>query len=240
VPELRIGLIGFGAIGRQVALGLAAPPVAILVQRARTGCVAALAELLAARPEVVIEAASPAALAEYAVPIVASGATLIAASGSALQDAELRTRIVQACTASGARMFVPSGALAGLDALGAAAVAGLDRVQLRITDPQPEQPVFSGAAWAGVQRYPGRLNVAATTALVAGRQVDLTVARGAEHELHLEASGAFGEFSATLRPAPHRQHIVALSLLATLQHFAGPGHLAARPRTDSTPDSPAR
>jgi aspartate dehydrogenase len=239
---MRIGLVGYGVIGRQVVLGLAEAPVAILVQQARTNTprfVYALADLLATRPTVVIEAASPDALAEYALPIVESGATLIAASGSALRDAAFRARIMQACTASGARVFVPTGALVGLDALGAAAVGGLDRVDLRITDPDPRQPAFHGDASDGVRRTPGRLNVAAATALVAQRPVQLTVEHGAEHELRLEASGAFGEFSASLKARPSADrlsHIVALSLLATLQHFAGPGHLAARPQTGSTPD----
>jgi aspartate dehydrogenase len=220
---------------------LVAPPVAVLVRQGRVedgNFVYTLEELLAARPDVVIEAATPDALARYAVPIVESVATLIAASASALCDAEFRARLIQACRNSGGRVFVPAGAVAGLDALGSAAVGGLERVQLRITDPHPEQPAFNGDALEGVRRYPTRLNVAAAAALVAGHAVDLTVERGKEHELRLDASGTFGEFSATLRPRPRADrlsHIVALSLLATLQRCVGPGHLAAHPRTDSTP-----
>jgi aspartate dehydrogenase len=240
--EMRVGLIGFGAIGRQVSLGLAGAPGAVLVRQARVGdanFVYTLQAFLAARPEVVIEAASPDALARLAVPILESSATLIAASGSALRDPEFRARLVEACANSGGRVFVPAGALAGLDALGSAAAGGLERVRLRITDPHPDQPAFTGDAWEGVHRFPTRLNVAAAAALVAGQAVELTVERGTEHELRLDVSGTFGEFSATLRPRPRADslsHIVALSLLATLQRCAGPGHLAVHPRTDSSPD----
>jgi aspartate dehydrogenase len=237
---MRVGLIGYGAIGRRVALSLTVPPVAVLVRHPRNGeeanFVYTLDALLAARPEVVIEAASPHALEQDALAIVESGATLIAASGAGLANTGFRERLIAMCRRTGGRVFVPAGALAGLDALGAAGVGGLDRVRLRITDPHPEQPAFEGDAWTGVRRYPARLNVAAAAALVAQRDVELTVQRGAKHELQLEASGDFGEFSATLRLTPERDHLVALSLLQRLQQLAGPGHLAARRRTDSAPD----
>lgn len=104
----------------------------------RTVCAPVFTELaafLATSPEVVLEAAGPAALADYAEPIVASGASLIAASGSALGDLALRARLEAACMRYGARIYLPAGAVGGLDALAAAAVGGLEDVRLRIVEP---------------------------------------------------------------------------------------------------------
>lgn len=238
--ELRVGLIGFGAIGRRVADGLAAPPVAVLVHSRRTAADASfvytIEDLLAARPDVIVEAATPDALATYILPIVESGATLIATSGAGLHDPTLRKQVELACQRSGARLVLPAGALAGLDALSASAIGGLERVLVRVTDPSPTQPPYQGEAWEGVRRAPGRLNVVAAAALAAGpdAHVELEVRNGTPHELHIEASGAFGEFSATLRP--RTIHVVAFSVLQTLQQLAGPAHRVVRPRTDSAPD----
>src|SRR5262245_15514242 len=88
--RMRVGCIGYGTIGQRVVLGLAAPPVAVLVRRPRgerdSNFVYSVDELVSADPEVVIEAASPDALAQYALPIVSSGRTLIAASGAGLRN----------------------------------------------------------------------------------------------------------------------------------------------------------
>ena len=236
---MRVGCIGYGTIGQRVVLGLAAPPVAVLVRRPRgerdINFVYSVDELVSADPEVVIEAASPDALAQYALPIVSSGRTLIAASGAGLRNDALRSRLIEEGRRTGGSVVLAAGALAGLDALAAAAVGGLERVRLQITDPNPEQPPFDGSGWDGVRRYPARLNVAAAAALAAGRDIELTVRNGPRHELRLEASGDFGELSATLRLAPEQDHIVALSLLETLQRLAGPGHLVIHRQTGSAP-----
>jgi len=130
---MRVGLLGFGVIGQQVAEGLAATGVevvAVLTRRASGHPVGVpdIGAFLAARPEVVVEAASASAVSAYGESIVASGADLIVASAAALLDAALREGLEAACRASGVHVYVPAGALCGVDALAAAAVGGLDAV----------------------------------------------------------------------------------------------------------------
>jgi aspartate dehydrogenase len=237
---VRVGLIGLGAIGLQVAQGIQAGVagdtelVGVLVENHRTRHVQApvfteLGAFLASGPQVVLEAAGPAAFAAYAEAIVESGAALIAASGSALVDLTLRGRLEAACLRHGTRIYLPAGAVGGLDALGAAAVGGLDDVRLRIVEPgDAERVIFRGAAVEGIRQFPSRLNSAAAVTFVASRDVQLELAqRPAEggREIELTARGAFGDFLVRMRPTPNHNrlsHIVALSLLACLRRLQQP------------------
>jgi aspartate dehydrogenase len=226
---MRVGLLGFGAIGQQVAEGLArgvAGPDVVLsavFTRQPVGYTD-FDEFLASGLNVVVEAASASAVSAYGVSIVASGADLVVASSAALADVGFRERLEAACRANGARVYVPAGALCGVDALGAAAVGGLDAVSLRVVDPGVDaDTAFSGPASEGALRFPSRLNVAATVALALGGDASVTLSHGSRREITLTARGAFGEFTASIRPEPRKDqlsHIVALSLLATLRELA--------------------
>jgi aspartate dehydrogenase len=221
----RLGLIGFGAIGRQVVASLTPADgelVAILVRHASEApapLYTSLEDFLETRPNIVIEAAGPAAFSAYAESIVTTGATIISVSASALVDTELRHRLE---TSTPGHIYFPGGALGAIDALGAAAVGGLDHVSLRITEPGASHAVFDGDALDAVKLFPERVNVAALTALAAKHPVHLELRQALDNrQLELSARGAFGDFSfsMTLRPEPH---IVALSLLATLRRVTAP------------------
>jgi aspartate dehydrogenase len=231
----RIGLIGLGAIGRQVLMGLSPQDgelVGVLVRDNRAGIEAlpvhtALAAFLGTAPSVVLEAAGPEALIGCAEAVVGSGATLISVSGSALVDDAFRRRLEVLCRQHHTRVYFPSGALGGLDALAAAAVGGLDEVSLAVTEPGPlHTTLFTGDALPGVQQFPSRLNVAALASLVASVPVQLAFEqRPDQRELVLSARGTFGEFVCSLEPRPNQaqlSHIVALSLLAALRHLSAP------------------
>jgi len=238
---LRVGLLGLGTIGRQVADGILAGRAgdvelcAVLTRRQRDQSEVAaplmseLAAFLSTAPRVVLEAASAEAVTAYAEPILASGVDLVVVSTAGLVDADLRTRLETVCQHSGARLYVAAGALAGVDALAAAAVGGLDEVALRVVEPGVERgDVYVGSALAGASQFPGRLNVAVTAALVARADVPVTLVEEpgeGRHEIELTARGVFGEFCARMHPRPRvdqLSHIVALSLLATLRRLQQP------------------
>ena len=265
---LRVGLIGLGAIGRQVADGIAtgragevelcgiltrrphtAPSTSLRIRespsahaetltgaasrtppRSVTPMLTDFASFLALRPAIVVEAASPEAVTAYAEPVLQTGASLIVSSASALTDATLRSRLVAACRVSGARVYVPAGALVGLDALAAAAVGGLDAASLRVVetgDGSGPQHVFRGSALEAAKAFPDRLNIAATVALAVGGDVSVSLEQSLAdvRTIELSARGPFGELSTRLRPqvrADQLSHIVALSLLATLLRLQQP------------------
>jgi aspartate dehydrogenase len=230
---VRVGLIGLGAIGRQVAEGVgsgaAGPDVeltAVLTRRS-----ANLQSFLASGPDVVVEAASAEAVVAYAEPILASGASLVVASSAALLDPALRARLEEVCCRNRAHVYVPAGALIGLDALSAAAVGGLSAVSLRVAEPRSAcdvaRAVFEGSAFEAAQKFPGRLNIAASVIMATGADASVTLVEcppDHRREITLSARGAFGEFTASMWPeirADRLSHIVALSLLATLRRLGG-------------------
>ena len=227
---MRVGLLGLGAIGQQVADGLGAPDfevVAVMTRQPRVHPVAVTDAnaFLAARPDVVVEAASASAVSAYGESILAAGVDLVVASSAALVDSALRARLEAACRVSGARVYVPAGALCGVDALAAAAVGGLEGVSLRVVEPGGGHAVFDGSAVEGAHRFPSRLNVAATSALAIGADLPVILIGGARREITLTAQGAFGEFTASMWPEPRKEqlsHIVALSVLATLRRLGQP------------------
>jgi len=235
--DMRLGLIGFGAIGQQIALGLSPADgelVGIVVRHADRPRPAAPAPLLADlealllhRPELIIEAAGPEAFAEYAEAIVSRGISLISVSASALLDNGLRARLENACALNSSRVYFASGALGGLDALGSAARGGLDTATLRVVEPADEPAaLFSGDAFEGIARFPQRLNFAGLAARLADRPLQLEFSRApGERRLALCARGPFGDFSVTVQPRPRADalsHIVALSVLATLRNRTKP------------------
>jgi len=142
-------------------------------------------KLIAARPEIVIEAASHDAVREHAESLLSSGIGVIVLSGGALCDDALRERLERAARAHRAPLYVPSGGIGGLDALKAACAAGVDEVRIAVTKPPAAWkgipyverlkidldrlagPVtlFEGTAREGVPHFPANVNIAAVLSL---------------------------------------------------------------------------
>ena len=85
--------------------------------------------------------------------------------------------------------------------------------------------IFEGSAADAARRYPSRLNIAATIVLATRADASVTVVEcppDQRREITLSASGAFGEFTASMWPELRKDqlsHIVALSLLRALRRF---------------------
>ncbi|MEQ1773083.1 MAG: aspartate dehydrogenase [Burkholderiales bacterium] len=147
--------------------------------------VTTLDELLAQRPEVVVEAASHDAVREFGEALLDKGIALIVLSGGALCDDALRARLEAAAMKSGAMLYVPSGGICGLDALKTMCMAGVDEVSIAVTKPpaawkgidyveklrinleQLTAPVtlFDGSAREGVPLFPANVNIAAVLSM---------------------------------------------------------------------------
>jgi aspartate dehydrogenase len=225
---VRIGIIGYGALGREMAdafgrLGEADRLAAVLVREGRTppGAVGArwvtnAAALIAARPSVVVECAGHEAVAQYGPAILEAGVDLVVSSVGCLADPANAARL-RAAERGGGRVLIPSGAVAGLDGLLAARLAGLDRVRYdsfkppvawrgtaaeRIIDldhAEDERVFFDGSAGAAARDYPKNANVAAAVAFAGigleRTQVRLISSRRVTDPLGvIEADGPFGAF----------------------------------------------
>lgn len=193
-PSLRVGLLGFGAIGAAVASALDADAVpgarvaAVLRRRSGGGpsVVDSLAELLC-RCDVVVEAAGPAVLRDVAAEVLDAGLDLVAVSVGGLFEDGFVDRLPRR-----GRLVLCSGAIGGLDVLRAAAFAGpLRRVRItsrkkprsllrpwmapglvhRLETTTPgDEPIelFDGGVAQAVHLFPNNVNVAATLAFAAG------------------------------------------------------------------------
>lgn len=141
--RMRIGLIGFGAIGQTLyrMLGEHLPAVQVVgvVDRADRAeelrnelpdleISSSIDGLMALRPSLVIECAGHGGLKASGPAVLRGGADLLVASVGALADQLLETELLAAAREGGAKLRIPAGALGGLDVLGAARFAGLDNV----------------------------------------------------------------------------------------------------------------
>ena len=199
----------------------------------------------------IIEAASQEAVRQYAVKALSNGKDLMIMSAGALIDDEFFNEVSRAAREHGKKVYVPSGAIVGLDNVKAAAVRSIEEVMLVTRKPprsfegapfirernidlsgiSEETVLFEGSAKEAVRLFPRNVNVSASLSL-AGVGADRTKVRiiadpkadRITHEIHVR--GEFGEIlTKTInKPFPENpktSYIAALSAIATLRKISG-------------------
>ena len=257
---MKLALLGGGTIARLVLRhwqqgGLPGIEVAAICGRSPSSSSAALArefsiayvnstaDLIRAAPEVVLEAASHAAVGEKLVPLLETGISVVVLSAGALADDDLRAKAASAAARTGAQLYVPSGGIGGLDALKAACAAGVDEVSIQVAKPPAAwkkipyvealgvdldrlaaaTTLFEGTAREGVPHFPQNVNIAAVLSL-AGIGFDRTrlkvVADPAlAHNTHtIRVSGRSGRFTIVMEnvPAPDNPKTAWLACYSAL------------------------
>ncbi len=228
----RVAIIGCGGIGLPVIRAVMRREAgnwalaAVLARRARevegVGVADTFDAIVAAAPDLVIEAAGPDALRDYGPGSLAI-ADVWAVSGAALADDPVKTRLEQAGRAAGHRLRLVAGAIAGLDGIAAAAIDPAARVSVGATSELAAQP-FRGSAREAARRFPGDVNIGIAAAL-AGTGLDATEIEvrplaGGVRRLRLAAESAYGRLAVLIEPradAAALVHPVAASLIASLR-----------------------
>jgi aspartate dehydrogenase len=202
--------------------------------------------------DLVVEAAAQAAARAHAVPLLEAGLDVMIMSVGALADEDFYARLREAARRAGRRVYIPSGALGGLDAIKAAAIAGLDAVELITTKPPvalqgaayfDEHPVdwdalagpttvYEGPASEAVGYFPQNVNVAAVLSLAGigphATRVRVVADPAATTNQHqVRARGAFGNLEVTLNNLPSPDNpktswLAALAAVAMLRRLADP------------------
>ncbi len=188
--------------------------------------------------DIVVEAATGEAVRLYAKDILGSDKDLIVSSIGAFSDIQFLDEISALTKKNGRHMYLPSGAIGGLDLLKSAnALNGLKRVQittrkspasLGMDGDCPEEILFEGSAREAIQRFPKNVNVALVLAL-AGIGVEKTGVRViadpaiARNTHTIEAEGSFGYMHLKVENNPMPTNpktslLAALSILAALQN----------------------
>ena len=192
----RIGLIGFGAIGKDVAarlLSASAPPPALTVltrkpipAKAGIGWVGNVSDLIQKAPDIVIEAAGHAAVQECVPPLLEDGIPVVLTSVGALADTALEAKVRDAERRGQSSLILPGGAIGGIDYLRSVAqssnlvarycsrkptAAWRQEIAALGLDPDAatsEIQLFEGTAREAALLFPQNLNVALTIALAVG------------------------------------------------------------------------
>lgn len=265
--KLRIGIVGCGAIGSSLAkeivtnFGNSASLAALFDIRPEKArllsgqlvkndklCAANL-DILIKRSDLVVEASSAKAVWEIArkslsgrrkVMIMSVGGVVGHSSG-----------LLALALKNNAEVYFPSGAIAGIDALKAANIAGVKKVVLttrknpnafkgveyvkknfKLTGLKKDKVLFSGKAAEAVKYFPQNINVAAVLGLaaigMAKTQVRIIASPYVNkniHEVLIESKAAriFTRTENILHPQnPKTSYLAVLSAIATLKQILEP------------------
>lgn len=261
--KIGVGIIGCGYIGSELAIAIDRgeirnakliavldeyePATKKLLSRLNTKpkTLVRIEELLKLNEvNLVVEAASQKAVQSYAKKILESGKELMIMSSGALMNTDLYNDLESEVKKTGRRVFLPSGAIAGIDGLLAASKAGIDEVilttrkspksladspffverNLKASDIRNVQTLFEGKASDAVKLFPANVNVAATLSLASlgGERTRVRVIADPEvtsniHEVH--AKGRFGEMTVVMKnvPSPSNPKTSYQAVLSAIQ-----------------------
>ncbi|MCD1296015.1 aspartate dehydrogenase [Methanocella sp. CWC-04] len=263
----RIGIVGTGAIGKEIARaidsGIVPAKLEAIWDRDEEEA-KSFAATLKSKPKVlplkelveesnfVVEAASQAAVKEVGIAALGAGRSVMIMSVGALADKELLERLRSLAKNCHCSIYVPSGAVCGLDGVKSASIARIDTVTIttrkpreglrgapfivknnididKITEPTT---IYTGPASVAIKEFPANVNVAASLSLVGigfdrtivNVVVDPTIKRNI-HEI--EVKGEFGELKTHVENVPSgfnpkTSYLAALSAIATLKQVCEP------------------
>jgi aspartate dehydrogenase len=265
--KLRIGIVGCGAIGsslakeivssfskesRLVALYDIKPEKSLQLSqkviKSRKLCVGSLDNLIK-KSELVIEASSAEAAWGIARKSLSAGCDIMVMSVGGM--VEHLSRLYALARKNNARVYFPSGAISGIDALKAANIGKVSKVVLttrkhpeafsgveyvakrfKLNNLKKDKILFSGSASLAVKYFPQNINVAAVLGL-AGigmhktqvRIIASPYVRKNIHEVAIESDAAriFTRTENVLHPQnPKTSFLAVLAAIATLKQILQP------------------
>ncbi|MDL2213035.1 DUF108 domain-containing protein [Bacteroides sp. OttesenSCG-928-J23] len=172
----------YDLVGVYSRTALKAERLATKMQLHGKPCVACttLKELLELKPDYLVEAASPAAMKELALPTLKNGTSIVTLSIGALADTAFYREVMEVAKSNGTRVYIASGATGGFDVLRTATLMGNASARffnekgpnaLRrspVYDPSldsEQRVVFSGTAREAIGVFPTGLNVSVAASL---------------------------------------------------------------------------
>ncbi len=258
---LKIGILGVGAIGRTIATAIDqgqvnAQLVALSDQLQDQASVFAAQlsslppvleiEELLNRVDLVVEAASQAALPAFVPKALARGRNMLIMSVGGLLGHD---DWFEQAAEKGCRIYVPSGAIAGLDGIKSASIGRVDSAVLISRKPiaalkgtkyvveqkleldrlKEETIIFDGPAEEAARAFPSTSNVAASLRLAVDRSAPvrvrvMAVPGGSKNVHEISIQGEFGRLSVTVENVPSKSNprtsqLAAFSAIATLRNL---------------------
>jgi aspartate dehydrogenase len=262
----NVGLIGCGTIGSELALAIDRGKVkkaALLLiydkvesvaielksklENSNTKTFSNFSQFVSspafAKADIIVEAASQDAVKKFAKTIIQSGKDLIIMSIGALTESDLLYELLDIASKKEVHIYVPSGAIAGIDAIRSIrhllksvtisttktpkALAGapfFEKTRIKPESITKKRLIYEGTARDAVKKFPSNVNVAAALGL-AGVGMDATrvkiIADPAisvnQHEI--TAKGKFGEIKIVLQntPSPSNPKTSYLAVLSAVE-----------------------
>ena len=185
--------------------------------------------------DLILECASPDSVKSLAPKILKKGIDMIIMSIGAFMDMEFYRDISNIAQENNAHIYLPSGAVVGLDGIKAVADYNLKEVTL-VTRKSPkslgmnidtEEILFEGKASEAVKKFPLNINVAATISLACNQDINvkIIVDPNVDRNVHeITACGDFGEFKTITmnHPCvanPKTSMLAAISAIKLLKSF---------------------
>ncbi|MEM2160510.1 MAG: aspartate dehydrogenase [Candidatus Nitrosotenuis sp.] len=256
----RIGLLGCGAIGTQIALAIDSGKIpaelthiydfdstkadALVARLVKKPTIVANPHLLSSNNvDIVVEAASQDAVRNHALSVLQNKKDLMIMSVGALLDESVFEILHDACLEFKKKIYLPSGAIAGLDAIKSVR-AELESITLTTTkNPKSlagakffdvknmdvgtikeKTILFDGAAKEAVSLFPANINVAALLSLAGlgstKTQVRIVADPATNKNTHqIEAKGKFGKITIAVEnvPDPTNPKTSRLAILSAIE-----------------------
>ena len=251
----KIMVIGYGAMAQYVlanlpsdlSLGylLVKPEKVEVIQNMVGDAVQVISSVaeLQGKPDIVVEMAGQSGLKQHLVDLLVLGLDVGVISVGAFADHDFEVKVKQSALEHHCKVYILAGAVAGMDGLAAAKLAGLDQVIYQGRKPAQgwqgshaetlidlnniHEPTafFKGTAREAATLFPANSNVAATIALASigmdATLVELIADPLSERNQHnIQAKGAFGEMNITMQglPLPDNPKTSMLAALSVLKY----------------------
>jgi aspartate dehydrogenase len=260
---VKIGIVGCGTIGTAVAKAMEKVDVVTTTYvhdrkseassrveslLSKTEAVASV-DMLINASDLVVETASQEAAREILPKSLGKGKPTVSMSVGALVDQEFLVEVLDLARKNNAKLYIPSGAVCGIDGLVAASEGGLKYVELiSVKHPRAlkgvkfleekgidldviSQPmmIYKGPAEDAVKHFPKNINVAATISMAglgfARTTVTIIADPSATENVHkIVAQGDFGKFVIEMDnyPSPKNpktSYIAVLSAVSTVKRI---------------------
>ena len=256
----RIGLLGCGAIGTQIALAIDSGKIPATLTHVYDGSKEAseiLVEKLKNKPEIVenphllsshpvnivVEAASQDAVRDVGLSVLQNKRDFMIMSVGALLDESIYEILSDACRDFKKTIFLPSGAIAGLDGIKSVkdelesvsitttkhprslkGATFFESSEIDLDSINSSTIIFEGSAKEAVSLFPSNINVAALLSLsgIGSEKTGVKIVADPNTDKnthHIEAFGKFGKMTFTIEnfPDPENPKTSRLAILSAVE-----------------------
>ena len=163
--------------------------------------------------DLIVESASVEAVRDLVPKVLENGKNVLIMSVGALADSQLLLKLKKLASGNNCKIYIPHGAIGGLDAVKTASSLGITKIVLT-TRKNPgtlgikivkEKIVFEGHASEAVKKFPKNINVSAALSLAADKEAYVRIIADPSvdtniHEIYVE--GSFGKMNLIFNNLP--------------------------------------